>query len=546
MISDPATARGGSAHPVAVAAPKQEAVDAGERVLRAGGNAVDAAIAASFALFVVEPFMTGPGAVGELVYLDPSGIAHVVDAAARAPAQARDDMYAIVGERGGLYAWPTVEEEAHTLGPRAVTAPSLVPGLYEAHERFGRAPWADLVLPAIELASRGWEIDYFTSAVLTHEMPTLARDPLAAELYYPLGFPLPPPIGGPPQRVRNEPLAATLAAIAERGPTALSSGAVAESMLTAAGPPRGILTDADLAGANARVISEVAPLVRFRGWSIYGSPFASGAVTVAEILALVELVGGAHADPASPERYVRVALASDVAFTDRLSKLTGDDALEAVHALLSETSLSRAWAVRERGSAAGGTPGLPRQAPVTATTHVTAIDSEGAVVALTHTLLSLFGAKVGVTRGGFFLNNGMMWFDPRPGHPNSIRPGLRALTAMSPVVAVSPDGKRKVAVGALGARRIITAVAQVLENVIDYEMEIEEAVNWPRVHSDTIETRVDERLPTAVFAELTAAGLAPEPGHSGPTSLAFARAYGATTDETGTCQVGIDRRAQRL
>jgi gamma-glutamyltranspeptidase/glutathione hydrolase len=529
----------------AVAAPRREAIAAGERLLAAGGNAIDAAVAAAFALCVVEPYMTGLGAVGELVYLDRSGRAHVVDAAARAPAHARDDMYDVVGEAVGLYGWPEVEGAANTFGAAAVTAPRLVAGLHEAHRRFGRLPWGETMRPAIELASTGWEIDYFTAAVLAHEMPTLARDPVAAELYYPDGFPLAPPIGNPPVPIRNERLAETLRLVAADGPAALGSGRIAREILALAGPPRGILTNADLADAAAGVVSGVEPLVRFRGWAIYGSPLPSGAATVAQILAILELAGPPEPSAYSPARYRRAALASHVAFSDRLSRLAGDDPPEDVALLLGESNLRRAVEALERGTV-GGAVATPRaDSPVTATTHVSAVDSDGAVVSVTHTLLSLFGAHVGVRQGGFFLNNGMLWFDPRPGRPNSIRPRARALAAMSPMIAVSPDGTRRLGVGALGARRIVPAVAQVIENVVDYGMTLDRAVDWPRVHADTNAATVDERLPAEVVSALAAAGLAPRHAHYGPTTLISARACGVSFDAaTGAVERGIDARAE--
>jgi gamma-glutamyltranspeptidase/glutathione hydrolase len=528
----------------AVAAPRREAIEVGERVLATGGNAVDAAVGAAFALCVVEPYMTGLGGLGELVYLDPQRQAYVVDAAARAPLAAHERMYRVVGDAEGVYAWPAVEGSRNVVGPAAVTAPRLVAALEVAHGRFGRLEWRDVVEPAAALARDGWEVDYFTSAVVTHEMPTLARDPVAAALLYPGGVPLPPPIGNPPRRIRNEPLAEALAAVARDRAAAISGGEVAEDILVVAGAPRGVLTREDLEAAVAGVVDRVEPLVRFRGWAIYGSPLPSGAVTAAQTLAMLDRAGGAASDPGSPARYVRSAIASTVAFQHRLSRLTGDGGSEQVHEFVSEENLvAGADAVVAGSVPTRGAPAL-RDEPVTATTHVSVADADGGVVSLTHTLLSLFGAHVGVARGGFFLNNGMMWFDPRPGCVNSIAPGRRALSAMSPMIAVSPDGARAVAVGALGARRIIPAIAQVLENVIDYGMPLAAAVDWPRVHADSLATLVDERLPQQVVAKLADAGFAPARAPYGPTTLFFARASGVAADAaTGAVEAAVDRRS---
>jgi gamma-glutamyltranspeptidase/glutathione hydrolase len=529
----------------AVAAPRREAIDAGEALLARGGNAVDAAVGAAVVLFAVEPYMTGPGGVGELTYVDRDGIAHVVDAGARAPANASDSMYRVVGEATGLYAWPEVEAAANTIGPLAVTAPRIVAGLHEAHKRFGRLSWEEVLEPAIELAAEGWDLDFFTCAVLVQEMATLAHDSLARKLFYPDGLPLPPPISGTYTQIKNEQLASTLTRIAHSGPEALTSGPLATSVLEVAGKPHGVLAEDDVAEASMNVLSGIEPLTCFRGWSIFGSPLPSGALSVAQILGILEAAGPPDCAADSPDRYRRLAIASHAAFTDRLARLSGGDTPETARALLTEEHLARGAAAVQRGSIPANHPGGPTQPVLTATTHVSVVDSEGAAVALTHTLLSLFGARVGVVAGGFFLNNGMLWFDPRPGHPNSIRPGARALSAMSPIVAVSPDGSRRLAVGALGARRIIPAVVQIVQNVIDYEMTLDAAVNWPRVHTDSISTEVDERLPEEVFSALRGAGFVPERGHYGPTSLTSARAAAVAIDcVTGARDVGIDRRAE--
>jgi gamma-glutamyltranspeptidase/peptidoglycan/xylan/chitin deacetylase (PgdA/CDA1 family) len=378
----------------AVAAPRLEAIEAGERVLAAGGNAVDAAIAASFALGVAEPYMTGLGAVGEMVVCEPDGAVHVVDCAARAPLSARPDMFAVAGGPAGLYAWPQVEGDANVRGPRAAAAPALVAGLAEAHGRFGALPWAAALAPAVELARDGVDVDFFTAAVLAHEMATLSRDELAAELYYAGGVPAPPPVEGNPVQVRNGRLASALEEVAAAGAAALGpDGPLAGAILAAAGAD-GHLTPEDLAPRDDRIASWVEPLVTFRGWRVFGSLRPSGGVTCAQILGLLDQLDEDAAGPEDPRRHLRIALASERAFADRLAGLSGD-AVDVAAALLEPSALrAAAGALAPRATVAASRTAA-RRTP-TATTHVSVADASGMVVSLTQTLLSLFGAQVGV------------------------------------------------------------------------------------------------------------------------------------------------------
>ena len=526
-----------------VASTRYEANQAGMQILAKGGNAVDAAVAMSFVLAVVEPYMTGPGAVGELLYLTPGGSCQVVDCAARAPRQAFPRMYRIVGAATGMYGWPEVEKQANTYGALSVVAPRLVSGLFLAHQKFGRLAWPDILQPAIDLAEDGFDVDYFFSAVLTHEMPYLSRDPVAGPLFYPGGTPLTPPVEDPPISFRNEDLFSTLKLIASLGDEALKSGPLADAILQLSHQSGGILDDEDLKGSDGFLIQDTTPLVHFRGWSVYASPLPSGGVTVAEILGLLDQFEKAGEDPRDAQRYERTAMACCYAFKDRLARLSGSDSPDNTLALLAEDHLRVGADFVESGYCGAG-PSAAGPHPATATTHLSVVDAEGGCVSLTQTLLSLFGSHLGVPGCGFILNNGMMWFDPSPGSPNSIASGARALAAVSPIILVSPDQTRRIALGGLGGRRIMTAAAQIVENIVDYGLGLDAAVNLPRIHADTIETFVDQRLPEQVFNRLRSRGLTPRVGIYGPTTLAFTRANAVSMDlATGATDRGIDLRS---
>jgi gamma-glutamyltranspeptidase/glutathione hydrolase len=524
--------RGEPPRGAAVAAPREEAVAAGLRVMGEGGNAVDAAVAASFVLGVVEPYMTGLGALGEIVIRDETGQAHALDCAGRAPAGAEAAMFDVVGDAGGLYGWPEVRGEANVHGPRAVVAPRLVRGLKAMHERFGSRPWICLLHPAIELARNGVSVDAFTAAILSAEMEVLSRDELAGRLYYPQGRPLPPQIEGPAPRVVNEALAEALAEIGRDGAAPLEAGGSIAADVVASLGSEATLRPADFGSGPLEVISGLEPLATYRGWAVYGSPLTSGATTASQILAALDRRDDSAVDEVELARVIAAA------FRDRLGRMSGEGRAEE---FLDEDSVA---AVAGSGFEAGAAAPASRPVP-TATTHLAVRDRDGRLVAVTQTLLSLFGALRGVPERGFFLNNGMMWFDPVPGRANSVAPEARALSAVSPLILVSEAGDQLV-VGGLGARRIISAMPQVVRNVISRGLDAAAAVNAPRLHADpTLPVALDRRLPADLEGRFERHGIATTREFPAPTSLAFCRAY-ALVKRAGeeTAEVGIDQRSK--
>lgn len=528
----------------AVAATRREAIAVGDRVLDAGGNAVDAAIAVSFAMGVLEPYNNGIGGFGELVYRNPDGQCHVVDAAARVHKTARPDMFDVEGDPTGLYGWPAVRGNANTTGPLAACAPRLVAGLAEAHARFGTLSWDRLVRPAIELAVNGVEIDFMTAAVVAQEMPTLLKDPLGRAMYFDQGVPPRAPIDDQPLLLPNPALASALRLVAAHGSDAMRRGPLAKAMVSAV-HPGGIETfgSEDLVETEAAVFESVAPLTSFRGWQIFGSPVASGATTAAQILGILdryprfEQLDGL-------DRYRVIAHASRIAFKDRLTQLTGSSEPAVLRALVTDQHLTECADATLDALRSG----VPRHEPVathrsTSTTHFSVIDEHGGAVSLTQTLLAFFGSQVGVPEGGFFLNNAMMWFDPSPGRANSIKPGARALSAVSPVIAVSPGGDQLLTVGAHGARRIITAVAQIVDAFVSLGLTPQRAVDRPRVHAEVSHAALDQRLPESLVETLRRDGMNAAFGHYGPTSLTSARAAAIHRDARGETRVGIDSRS---
>ncbi|MEM6547391.1 MAG: gamma-glutamyltransferase [Pseudomonadota bacterium] len=419
-----------------VVAQNRTAAAVGARVLAKGGNAVDAAVATAFALAVVEPWMSGLGGGGAMILHRPGEAApEIVDFPVRAPMALDPADYPLSGEADDdLFGWPGVVEGRNLIGATAVAVPGAVAGYAMALDRFGTLDWADAVRPAIALAHEGLLCDWFTILQIASVARDLARFPASRMAFLPGGQP--PPHPAPAMRLPREGLARTLEVLAERGPDAFYRGALGESLVEDVRAAGGSLCLEDLGRYQAQIRQPLsAPL---GGATAYGLPALSGGPTMAH--ALRALDGGGTP---SATAMARALLA---AFDDRLTGMGDEDG--------------------RRGEAC--------------TTHVSVVDRQGTLVALTTTLLSAFGSRMVAPGTGILLNNGINWFDPRPGRPNSLGAGKWPLCNYGPAVALWPDG-RGVALGASGGRRIIGAVTQLLASVGLVGLSIEEALHAPRV-----------------------------------------------------------------
>ena len=452
-----------------VATQHQAATQVGARVLADGGNAVDAAIAASLALATVEPWMSGLGG-GGFMLVRPAGEerTHAVSFGMVAPGALDPADYPLTGEAGAdMFGWPAVKEDRNMQGPLAVAVPGQVAGLGLAHERFGTWSWSDLVAPACALAELGMEVDWHATVAIAASAPELADDTECAATYLADGFPLAAPWTGDAPRIRLGRLAETLRRLAEAGPRDFYTGEIARAIGADMAALGGRLSAADLASYEATI--EEAPEAGYRDARVRTAPGLTAGPTLVDVLDRL----AASLDPGeAPDGAAYVAYAE---------------------------ALQAAYAERLRGMGAGTEAGR-----ASCTSHLGAADRDGAVVALTQTLLSPFGAKVMLPETGILMNNGIMWFDPRPGGPNSIAPGKRPLSNMCPTIVEFADG-RHAALGASGGRRILPAVAQLLSFLVDFGMSLDDAAHCPRVNADGADLiEADARLPAETLALLEA------------------------------------------
>jgi gamma-glutamyltranspeptidase / glutathione hydrolase len=481
--------------------------EVGARVLRRGGNAVDAAVATALAMAVVEPFMSCLAGGGSMLIHRPRrGESVALDFNVEAPAAAHARMYALGRGRGSdLFPWRAVVDDANVHGHRAVAVPGSLAGLSLALERYGTMELRDVVAPAARLARRGVPVDWYLALEFAAYAEELSRFPEAARTYLRRGrFPLRAPGLDAGDRLRQPQLARSLELIGKEGADAFYRGELAEAIEAEMKRGGGILTRADLAAYRVRVTPPLEG--HYAGVALLGMPGATGCVTALEALNILAHRGVGRFGPDEGETYRTRAQAFGAAFADRFRYLGDPEHVGADWRRLA--SPAHAARVAARLDAGARRPGRTSRGPRGAdecTTHVGVVDRDRTLVSLTHTAVSLFGSKVVVPGTGLLLSNGMMWFDPEPGRANSIGPRKRALVNMTPFLVLR-DGAPYLTVGAPGGRKIVTAIPQVLSNLLDFRLTPQAAVEAPRLHTEGEAVYVDDRVGARTLAALRRLG----------------------------------------
>ena len=494
----PGVATAASAAPVAadngmVATAQHLATRVGVDVLRSGGNAVDAAVAVGYALAVVYPAAGNLGGGGFMTLHLADGRQVFIDFRERAPLAARADMF--LDENG--------EPDAvrSTRGHLAVGVPGTVAGLELAREKYGTQARKRLIAPAIGLAERGFVLDAGDLAMFTDATADLMKDPASAAIFFAQGRAL--RVG---DRLRQKDLARSLRAISWHGVDGFYRDKVAARLVQSSQRGGGILTPEDL--LQYRAVERAPITCGYRGFTILAAPPpSSGGVTLCQMLQILDGYPLAEYGYGSA-RAVHVTIeAMRHAYADRNQFLGDPDFVEnPVTRLLSPEHVA---AIRQRiepqraGNSAELAPGLQRKEG-SHTTHYSIADRFGNAVAVTYTLNDWFGARVTAAGTGIVLNNEMDDFTSKPGTPNlyglvqgeanAIAPGKRPLSSMTPTIVLR-DGRPVAVLGTPGGSTIITAVLQTLLNLIDFQMDVQEAVDAPRFHHQWLpdETSVESR-----------------------------------------------------
>jgi gamma-glutamyltranspeptidase/glutathione hydrolase len=525
------------------------AAEAGVAMLRAGGNAVDAAVAASWAVGVVEPWMSGPGGVGALV-VHGGGRDVAIDFGLRAPLAARPDMYTLLPERGpqGQYGWPAVRDDDNQLGHRSAGVPGVVAGLCAAHARFGALSREAVMEPAIALAQGGFEADWYTSLILGLDLDVLARFPAAAAIFLRDGVapPRPSVLLSVPDRIVQRDLAGTLRAIASRGPDAFYRGEIARALAEDMRKHAGLLTEDDLASYRPRVHEE-GLRGTYRGLDVVGVPGPTGAPVVQGILNILDGYDIPRLGTGVTGLHL-VAEACRRAYEDFFAHVGDPDQVRVPWAgLLSPRyaaavrdtiRLDRASGERARVEPRAFLDG--EAGPATShTTHVCAVDRERQGASITLTLGNLLGSHVVVPGTGVVLNDMMLLFDPRPGRANSIGAGKWQASPVAPTL-LADGGRLRAVLGTPGGRRIPTAIAQIIVNLVDHGLGMQEAIAAPRLHAEGPDVLVDDRLGPAVVEGLRALGHRVETAERTPCSFNFAQPNGIAVGPDGALAGGAD------
>jgi gamma-glutamyltranspeptidase/glutathione hydrolase len=544
--AEPPAPRGRIAAPLrfreaAVASESAIASRAGADVLARGGNAVDAAIATALALAVTHPAAGNIGGGGFLVVRLPDGTATCFDFRETAPLAARPDMF--LGP-GGTY-----DRERHHWSAVSVGVPGTVAGLHLAHQRLGKAPWKDIVQPAVDLAAKGFTVTRGLADDIAEVLPSLRKHPAAAAQFTKGGRTL-----EEGDTLVQPDLARTLERIRDEGPRGFYQGETARLIAREMERLGGLITEEDL--ARYRAIERKPVAGTYRGHEVISMPPpSSGGVALIEMLNILEgfdLAGMGFRS--SRECHVLIE-AMRRAFADRARYLGDPDfASVPVERLVSKEYAAslRQW-VRLAHASRSSPESFEWSREGSETTHLSVVDRDLMAVALTTTLEQSYGSRIVVTGGGFLLNNEMGDFNAVPGltagdgrigtPPNLAAPGKRMLSSMTPAI-VSRGGRPLLVAGSPGGRTIINTVLEVIVNVLDHGMAIQDAIDAPRFHHQWLPDVVQAE-PWCFSADTRAALEAM--GHrislqKGPQGSVMGILVGAGEPGAPSFEAGVDRR----
>lgn len=475
------------AHRAIVVTAEPLATQAGVEVMKAGGNAFDAAVAVGFALAVTYPQAGNIGGGGFMVAMDSKGEFHALDFRETAPRLATRDMF--LNRRGE----PDAEKSQRS--HLAVGVPGTVDGLVKMQYRFGKLSLREVMLPAIRLARDGFTVHPRLASSLRASDSLLKRFDATKAVFYRDGATI---TAG--KLLRQPDLARTLERISNGGRAAFYQGEVADLIVAEMKRGGGIITHEDLRTYRSKWRE---PLVFDRhGYTLVSMPPpSSGGVTLAQILWFLEPAELKSAGHNSATYTQRLTEAARLAFADRNEHLGDPDFVEVpVDKLLSPDYLNKRRALIPKDRAGKSANVRAGNIEREETTHYCVADSEGNIVAVTYTLNGSYGMGAVVPGAGFLLNNEMDDFTAKPGAPNmfgliqgeknAIQPGKRMLSSMTPTIVLR-DGKFAFTIGTPGGSTIITSVAQVFLNLTVFKMSLREAIDAPRFHHQHLPDRID-------------------------------------------------------
>ena len=481
IAREPARARHGM-----VASTNEVASRVGVDIMKRGGNAVDAAIAVAFALQVTHPAAGNLGGGGFMMIRLKDGRTTAIDYREMAPAAAHRDVY--LDKNGNL-----IEGEGGSLvGYRAAGVPGTVRGMELALKKYGsgKLTWAQLVEPARRLAGAGFTVTYELARSLYHEREYLSKYAETKRIYLKNGQ-----FYKEGELFRQPALAATFARLQRFGPNEFYDGETARLIVADMKRHNGLMTMDDLRGYVAK---ERAPVRgNYRGYEIISMPPpSSGGAVLIEMLNILEGFDLQKMEASSSDRYHLMAEAMRRAFADRAEYMGDSDFVKVpVPGLIDKSyaaTLRTTINIDRASTSAEVRAGRPAGYESDETTHFTVVDAEGNAVSNTYTLNNSYGSAAVAKRTGLLLNDEMDDFAAKPGTPNmygliqgernAVAPKKRPLSAMTPTIVLRKDGSLWFTVGSPGGPTIINTVLCIITNVVDYEMNIQQAIDFPRMH----------------------------------------------------------------
>lgn len=512
-----------------VASAKPEASQVGVDIMKKGGNAIDAAVATAFALGVVEPNASGIGGGGfMLVRFAKTGEEVFLDFREVAPGKATPDMYKL-DDKGKV-----VNNES-VIGGKSVAVPGDVAGLLMALEKYGTMSREEVMQPAIDLAENGFKVTENFSNMIKDNFDNINKFEATKAIYLKDGLPF-----EEGDTITNKDLSNTLKIIAKEGKDAFYKGKIAESIVNEVQKQGGIITLEDLTKYEVKVRKPVKGT--YKGYEIVSAPpSSSGGAHVIQLLNIMENYDLKSMGVNTEQSLHAWSEASKLIFADRGKYMADTDFVKVPLAGL--TSKDYAKELYEKIDKDKATQkveaGNPNKYESGSTTHYSIMDKEGNMVAVTKTINHFFGSCVVVPGTGILLNDEMDDFDFKPGLSNSIEPGKKPLSSMTPTLILK-DGKPFMTIGSPGATRIIPTVAQVISNIVDHGMDIQEAINTPRMYDKDGKLSLEGGIDEKVIEGLKNKGH--EVDIKGEYDLFFGGVQGVMMESSGELHGGADPR----
>ncbi len=538
-----------------VATKDKLSTEAGLEILKLGGNAVDAGIAACLAVGVVEPESSGIGGGGYMTFQvgEQGG---VIGFPMKGPLNGTPEMYELTGESSvGSFGWAGVKNNENIHGYKSIAVPGCIAGLLEAHKRFGKIPLSEVVSPAVKLARDGFYPEWFTLYKFASLTEMLLRYEELGKTFMPSGI---LPFGGidGPYTLKQKNLANTLEVIGKNGLDGFYRSEITENIVNDIQNNGGILTMEDF-DQYKPFFWDKGLEFKYRDKIIRVPKYACAGITSAMTMKTLNGFDLSRLDHNSSEMLHLYISSARMAYADRFkyvadpefadvpwNGMISDKYIEKRQKEIKDTAPStfkagNPWIEEGRDPKFVLESSQPR--PDSGTTHLGVIDKDGNAVSITNTIMSGFGSGIIPKNTGVVMNNGMMWYDPTPNRVNSIASGKFPLNNMTPALVIGKDGV-EISVGASGGRRITNCVTSLLVKMIDYKMSPQKAIDEPRVDCSSMTTDVSPELDINVIKELTDKGHKMRVLGEGFTQTGFAKFASpiAITKHGNEFRAGVD------